>query len=218
MKALFTALAMALLTNTALAGVVSFTFEAGPVTFVETGLVDPEVAGFQDFVLGEAVLVTITVDDSTPDLDPDSQRGEFEDPTGTITLTGADSGASILMGEGVNIQLDSVFEFDVRNIAFGPTLHTFELFDDIDYRAGVPLFSDPDSLVSSMAELTTLVDAQNRFINPNFSLKSWAAVGVLDSFGPFVALEFGPVLPASLPATLVLLMLGSVLIPGMRKV
>lgn len=190
------------------AGLTGFTFDAGPVVFIEPGFVDPEVEEFQNFQLGESVLVTFTIDDATADLDPIDQRGEFEDPNGTITLTGASSGTVISMGQGVNIQLDSVFEFDLRNILFGPTLHVFELFDDTDFLAAQPIVSDPDNLATSIAELQNLLDPEGRFLLPNLARSSTAAVGTKDSLGDFVALAFGPVAPLPTPPAFLLMLFG----------
>ncbi|MCB1865479.1 MAG: hypothetical protein KDG50_08600 [Chromatiales bacterium] len=207
MKRLLSAFLLSCVAPAAVAAPIGFTFNAGPVVFVELGPVDPEVAAFQGFQLGESVLVTFAIDDATPDIDPIDQRGEFEDPTGTITLTGAISGTTIAMRPGVNIQLDSVFEFDLRNILVGPVLHVFELFDDTDFLSVHPILSDPDDLAVSIAELASLLDPQGHFLGLNLALGSTAAVGTLDSLGAFVALEFGPVAwVPSAPAPLLLLL------------
>jgi len=208
MRSAFAALLMAVLTPFAHAGLVGFTFNAGPVTFVENGPVDPEIATFQGFQLGESVLISFTIDDTTADLDAATQRGEFEDPNGYITLIGGTSGTTIEMRQGVNIQLDSVFEFDLRNIAVGPELHVFELFGDTDYLTSVPILSDPDNLATSIAELASLLDADGHFIIPNLSISSTGAVGTEDSIGPFIALEFGPVASVPTPSAFLLLFLG----------
>lgn len=210
MKSLLAAVFLACLTPVAQAGLIGFTFNAGPVLYVEGGPVDPEVAAFQGFQLGESVLITFVIDDTTPDIDPIAQRGEFEDPAGTIILTGSISGTTIEMRQGVNIQLDSVMEFDLRNIAFGPELHVFELFDDTDYLAPVPIMSDPDNLATSIAELASLLDASGRFLLPNLSSSSIGAVGTEDNTVPFpfVALEFGPVAAVPIPSALFLMLLG----------
>ncbi len=206
MKSVIAGLFLSCITSIACAGTIGFTFNAGPVIFVENGFVDPEVEAFQDFQLDESVMVSFSIDDATIDIDPDSQRGEFEDPNGQITLTGSNSGATIEMRKGVNIQLDSVLEFDLRNILVGPELHVFELFDDTDYLASVPIISNPDNLATSIAELAALLDANNHFPHNNLSSSSFGSVGALDSLGPFIALEFGPVAPVpALPAYLLTL-------------
>ena len=219
MKNLFSVLFIILLPTTAFAAPIGFTFDAGPVVFVETRPVDPEVADFQGFQLGESVLISFTIDDATADIDPGDQRGEFEDPSGTITLTGGTSGTTLEMRQGVNIQLDSEFEFDLRNIFVGPVLHVFELFDDTDFLSATPILSDPDDIATSIAELAALLDADNRFIVDNLAFSSRAAVGTEDSEDAFVALAFGPVAPVPSPPTALLILcgLGFLSVPGFKN-
>ncbi len=187
---------------------IGFTFDAGPILFVTGFEVDPEVEIFQSFLPGEHVLVSFTIDSMTPDLARRPQRGEFEDPDGTITLTGATSGTVLEMIGGVNVQLDTVAEFDLRNIETGPSLFEFEPFDDIDYEAVVPIMSDPDDLATSIAELSALVTPSGAFRVPNIALDSVARVGAEDTISPFVAFGFGPVSSIPLPASGVLLLSG----------
>lgn len=196
------------LSTPATAAPIGFTFNAGPVIDISTFFVDEEVSVFQDLILGEDILVTFTIDSLTPDLDGAEQRGEFEDPSGTITLTGATSGTVIEMEPGVNIQLDSEMEFDLRNIADAPPAEgAFQLVDDIDFETDTAFLSDPDDLSTSIAELQALLIGRT-FGGTNTALSSTAAVVFVDSitFPGFAdpAFEFGPVptvvpLPASLP-------------------
>lgn len=214
-RVISTAFALAaLIGGGAAAAPIGFTFDAGPVLFVERSpLLPPGISDVRTFIEGEHVLVTFTIESTTSDDDVEVGSGEFEDPNGTITLTGKQSGTTIAMRNGVNIQLDTVFEFDLRNIQnFPPFPGEFNLFDDIDYEAATPILRNPDDLAGSIAELAALLDGDGRFIPPNTALGS---TGIVDAFalgiGPFPfpdVLEFGPVTNVPLPASALLLLSG----------
>lgn len=199
------------LTSPSAAAPIGFTFNAGPVLDVFPFPVDDDVAVFQDLIIGESILVTFTIDDATLDIDGAEQSGEFEDPLGTTTLTGATSGTVIEMEPGVNIQLDDEMEFDIRSITDGPPAEgAFQLFDDIDFETATPILSDPDNLATSIAELQALLIG-DVFGVENTALDSTGVVLFVDSLtfpgGADFAFEFGPVpstdaavpLPASMP-------------------
>lgn len=208
-----TAVLAGFLAGTAGAAPIGFTFNAGPVIFVERSPFLPAgVANVRNFIEGEDVLVTFTIDDMAIDIDGDGSngRGEFEDPSGSITLVGAISGTTIAMRPGVNIQLDSAFEFDLRNLDTTPPANgEFNLWNDIDYESTTPLVSDPDDLAGSIAELAALLDGDGRFIPPNTALGSTGVVETFDGdFGFFPdILEFGPI-SVPLPASALLLLSG----------
>ncbi|MEM9044291.1 MAG: hypothetical protein AAGC81_06325 [Pseudomonadota bacterium] len=202
------AIVVGLLAQPAHSAPIGFEFNAGELIFVEEFLFDPEVEVILDFIVGEDILVGFTIDDATPDQDAAAGRGEFEDPNGTITLRGASSGTILSLINGVNIQLDDTNEFDLRNIAVGPSLFAFELFDDIDFETDTPIISDPDNLATSIQELSSFIVAGGFFQINNTALDSTARVGSEDSLGTFVALEFGPVASVPLPPAFLLLILG----------
>lgn len=215
------ATALALAPVTAPAVPVGFQFNAGQVENIpnrRSSLADI----FDDFILGEDVLVEVMIDSATPDSDAAEDRGLFLDPLGSLVFTGAVSGATFSTFGGVAIELDSTNEFDVSSFFAGPLPEGgFELFDDIDVGTArhQPLVTDPDNLVSSIDELAIAFatgdlavrntaqasSARIRFRNRRDSLRT--------------SLEFGPVASVPVPAALPLMLgaLGVLLATARRR-
>ena len=197
--------AAALFTTPAQAATIGFEFNAGQLTFIETILFDPEVEIIEGFILGEDILVSFTIDDQTADIDPLPGRAEYEDPFGTISIRGADSGTVLDLINGVNIQLDGPDEFDLRNIETDLGFGEFALTNDIDFGTNVPILSDPEDLAGSIAELAALLDENGVFQISNTAIFSSAEIDAVDSEGEFSALEFGPVTSVPVPPALALM-------------
>jgi hypothetical protein len=101
---------------------VGFTFNAGPVLFVETNLPPGNAQNLADFQLGENVLVEFTVDDGTPAEvdDPGDTSVDYFDPNSQIILRGALSGAEVFLDDGVRVELSDFNEFDFSSFPAGP--------------------------------------------------------------------------------------------------
>ncbi|MEO1495300.1 MAG: hypothetical protein AAFV19_24420, partial [Pseudomonadota bacterium] len=69
----------------AVAAPIGFTFNAGQVTSIASDA-PSDITNFQ---VGEDLLLTFTIESTTPDSDPNVGAGRFYDPLGTITVTGA---------------------------------------------------------------------------------------------------------------------------------
>ena len=148
------------------------TFDVGPITFLDPD--SPETAaGFQ---LGENVLLDFTVDNSVADVEPNIGDGNFDDPNGIITLTGAISGATIDYAGGIEIEIDDDEEFEIESLISDATSTDSPILaGDIDFDTqGTPFFTDPDDLALSLSELQassfnsqSTNDARTEFFNPS---------------------------------------------------
>ena len=121
-KQFMPAVAVALLAGSAIAAPVGFTFNAGPVLFVETNLPPGNAQNLADFQLGENVLVEFTVDDATPAEvdDPGDTSVDYFDPNSQIILRGALSGAEVFLDDGVRVELSDFNESDLSSFPAGP--------------------------------------------------------------------------------------------------
>ena len=207
------------------AAALTFSFNAGPVIFKDDFPDTPEeIAAFD---LGEDVLVTITIDPTAEDLDDDLGRGLFEDEFGDLKITGATTGAMIEMLDiGIGVEIDTAREIDFDTLFLVSDLDPFGLSDlagsDIDIGFAGDVFSDPDTLATSLAEFTALIGPDGNLLTQNTATASTAlldfylpGIGEGEPGGPpvgsgdvFVGLEFGPVQSVPAPAGLPLLMLG----------
>jgi hypothetical protein len=111
-----------------------------------------QAAGFE---LGELLLLYFTVSNSLADVDSAIGDGKFNDPNGTITLTGLTSGATMTYFGGVQIQVDDIEEFEIDTLQDEATaLVTSILEGDIDFNTeGTAFFTNPDSLTAVLADL-----------------------------------------------------------------
>lgn len=214
------AFALVQMSGTASAVPIGFQFNAGQVIDIpnrQSSLADV----FDDFILGEDLLVDFRIESSTPDLDPTLNRGLFLDPLGSLIFTGAVSGATFSTFGGVALELDATNEFDISSFFEGPLPEgEFELFDDIDVTTAEsqPLLTDPDDLVRSITELSesftlTALGIRNRAQSSSGQIGFRNRRDRLRS-----ALEFGPVASVPVPAALPL-MIGAlgVLLVGARR-
>lgn len=216
MRHLFAATAaLTLLAGSAIAAPIGFTFNAGPVLFVEDGDFMPpgNAQNLTDFQEGEDVIIEFTIDDETaPELDGFGDTSiDYFDPAGQIILRGAMSGAEVFLDDGVRVELSNFNEFDLSSFPAGPLeLGDLVLVDDTDYRADVDFLTDPFDLTQSFAELDAILSADGSLL-PNRSVFSTGVVAffVPEEEGGFVvgAMEFGPVAtPIPVPAGLPLLL------------
>ncbi len=211
-----TAMALTMMAGSAIAAPVGFSFNAGPVLFVEDGDFMPpgNAQNLTNFENGEDVIVEFTVDSETPAEidDPGDTSVDYFDPFGQIILRGAMSGAEVFLDDGVRVELSNFNEFDLSSFPAQPLqLGDLVLADDTDYRASTDFLTDPFDLEQSLAELDAILNVDGSIL-PNRSVFSTGVVAffVPDEFdGPFVvdALEFGPVAtPVPAPAGLPLLL------------
>ncbi|MDG1970706.1 MAG: hypothetical protein P8I56_06990, partial [Paracoccaceae bacterium] len=116
-KQFMPAVAVALLAGSAIAAPVGFTFNVGPVLFVETNLPPGNAQNLADFQLGENVLVEFTVDDATPAEvdDPGDTSVDYFDPNSQIILRGALSDAEVFLDDGVRVELSDFNESDLSS-------------------------------------------------------------------------------------------------------
>ena len=152
----------------------------GPAISVAAG--SPEAAaGFQ---IGENILATITIDDTTPDTDA-SNDGKFQDFGGSITLTGETSGASLLYSGGVDFELDSNDELEIDSADQTASSLSLQVIQgDIDIEVSGSFFTDHDDLSQVIKDLLS---------NPFPSIETGTATtqywdGVSEQMG----MEFGP--------------------------
>ena len=208
-----TAMALTMLAGSAIAAPVGFSFNAGPVLFVEEGdfLPPGNAQNLTDFETGEDVIVEFTVDSETPaEIDgPGDTSVDYFDPFGQIILRGAMSGAEVFLDDGVRVELSNFNEFDLSSFPAQPlALGDLVLVDDTDYRANTDFLTDPLDLVQSLAELDAILNVDGSTL-PNRSVFSTGAVAFFvpeGGEGGFVvdAMEFGPVataipVPSGLP-------------------
>lgn len=190
----------------------SLTFNAGPVIFLS-----PDApAEYSGFEIGEDILLTLTIDTTVPDQYSSSISGRYEDALGTIRLVGANSGTTVDLLGGVDLEFDRVDEFDVDDVDTIFTLGSTFLDDDTDLLATIGLVSDPDDLAQILMELQARIGPNFEFFGfENRSPGSSAGVDAIlsrDESGDAVEtriLTFGPV-PATipLPGALPLLLVG----------
>lgn len=218
------------------AAALTFSFNAGPVIFKDDFPDTPQAIA--DFDVGEDVIVSITIDDTAPDLDDAAGRGLFEDETGDLKITGADTGAMIEMLDiGISVEIDSAREIDFDTLFFVSELDPFGLSDfpggDIDVGFEEDVISDPDTLATSLTECASLIAPNGRLRLPNTATGSTAlldfylpALGEGEPGGPpdgsgdvFLGLEFGPVQAVPAPAALPLLLisLGAIAVASRRR-
>lgn len=205
MRLLALAAAAALLAAPVHAAEVTFTLDAGPVTFVN----EDAPGGVSDFVLGEHVLVTVTIDDQTPDRADADDRGEFADSSGTITLTGSISGTAITL-LGVELQARTDGQFDIESISSEPSAdELFVLDNDVDYRAPQNIYDDPNDLASVLADIRALIGENGVLLAPNEASALFAVLEFFDGGDQGVdALAFGPVQAVPLPGALGFMLAG----------
>ncbi|MEO1089073.1 MAG: hypothetical protein AAFX81_00440 [Pseudomonadota bacterium] len=77
-------------------------------------------AEVQAFRLGEDVRLTFELDDGTADDEPELGAGDFEDPLGTLSITGLVSGAVLDFGGGVDFFNPVKGLIEVNVLEFGP--------------------------------------------------------------------------------------------------
>ena len=112
------------------------------------------------------------------------------------------------MTVGVQIEFDSPSEFDLSTYTFLPSAPEGEFFilNDTDFSTAEPFLSNPNTLETSLSELSALLNAQNQFTRDNLSIGSEGAVAALLDEGIFDILEFGPVVGVPEPSSSLLLL------------
>lgn len=201
--------------SSSIAAPVGFTFNAGPVLFVEEADFLPQrnAQNLTDFQEGEDVLVEFFIDDGTlGEFDgPGDDSIDYFDPNGQIILRGAMSGAEVFLDDGVRVELSGFNEFDLSSFPAGPLdPGDLVLADDTDYRADVNFLTNPFDLAQSFAELDAILGVNgSTLLNQSVNSTGVVAYFDIDEEGPFIAdaLEFGPVAtPVPVPAGLPLLL------------
>lgn len=208
------------------AAVVSFTFDAGPVIFRAANNLRPNMSFFSNFIIGESILVTITIDDQSPDLRPINPfAGRYVDRlTGGATITGKTSGTTFDITNGIEIELDRPREIDFTSPPINPANidNTTILFDepnggDIDILARFfnPITFQPNVLTNVIAGFERKLTGAPDFLFDRVQLAqdSTASIVFFNQNGPRTALEFGPVpgrnTPAPVPVPTSVAMMGS---------
>lgn len=207
------AAAFLLSAGAASAAQITFTFNAGPVLYIDDfPLTPPEIT---DFELGEDVLLEWTLDDAVADLeDGISGRGYFVDDEADLIMRGASSGAEIVMTDiGAIIEVDGPDEIDFNTFWLVSPDDPFGFGDDVgsdvDFGFQTNVFSDPDTLSTVLTEFTGLLDGSGRLTVPNTAFDSTAHLAFWE-FDPFTpdpddgqlieyGVVFGPAPPAVVP-------------------
>lgn len=224
MRIVFAA-ALSMLALPAAAAPLVFTYNAGAVLDVAYG--DPFApAAVKDFVLGENVLVTVTIDDATTGVAGGPDSIDYFDAAGTIVLRGATSGAEISTAPGVRLEVSSDDEFDVSSMQPlpGSTVNALDFYvsDDIDYRAPTGFLSDPTDIAAVVADILSITLPSGVLELPNLSQSSTGVVDYADTIDGeapgtpipeadveyWFAMEFGPVVSAPLPGGAALMLSG----------
>ncbi len=218
MKKLFSyCAASALLATGAVAAPVGFGFNAGAVTQID----DVQATGaFAGFVIGEDLFVEFTIDDGTPDTEAADDDANYEDPAGTIKITGLTSNTMIMMNLGVEVEFDDPGEFELESLEENADDTDSGYFldgdADVDTDETPPLVSDPENLAQSISELQALLDAQGVFSGIVNTTTNVAEINFFvprdGEIGPNATLVFGPV-PTN-PAAIPLPAGGALLISG----
>ncbi|MEO0679547.1 MAG: VPLPA-CTERM sorting domain-containing protein [Pseudomonadota bacterium] len=154
--------AVCALTGPAAALPIGFGFNAGEIVRIA-----PEAPSeMQAFLLGEDLFLEFTIDSATLDVD-DGPDSTFEDPLGTIKVTGLTSGAMLEMSPdtGVEIQFDDPNEFELKSLLEDSTPSIpFVLTGDTDFNNdlnavlnGPALSPDIEDLSASIASLQSFV-------------------------------------------------------------
>ena len=101
LRRLSLAAGVALAPVAAIAAPSTFTFNAGPVIDVafEDEFLPLEI---RDFLIGESVIVSVTIDDTTPSQQTSPTELVYYDPLAMITLSGAESGAVVTLAPGAD--------------------------------------------------------------------------------------------------------------------
>jgi len=184
---------------------VGFGFNAGPITAIDPNA-PPQLQAFQ---LGEDLFVRFVIDSEAPDSSA-SPIASYDDPTGTISVMGLTSGATLSMspGAGVEVELDDRNEFELESLvsSASPTI-PFILDRDVDFDNntgdvvnGPFLTDDVDDLAGSIESLSSFVIG-GLFRTPNGTSLD-ASIGYWDfANGRSVArgLDFGPVPTGDVP-------------------
>ncbi len=155
----------------------------GSVTSITSG--SPEEAA--GFLVGEDIQLNFTFDDTTPDNNPDIGAASYQDPNGTLTLTGLTSGSTLSYFGGIDLELDDDQELEIDGIPADATPSiTPALNGDIDLNTqGTPFFSDVDDLSSVFADL---------FANPFPNLSTSASnTAFWDGSASVTGMDIGPV-------------------------
>ncbi|MCR9086685.1 MAG: VPLPA-CTERM sorting domain-containing protein [Rhodobacteraceae bacterium] len=215
------------------AAVVSFTFDAGQVVSKAGPNVRSNMAFFADFLIGETVFVTITVDDETPDRRASPFAGRYVDRvTGGATIRGASSGTGFSVTNGIEIELDQPNEIDftsprprLSDINRSTILFNEPGGGDIDIltRFFVPITLNPNRLPAVIRGFTRKVTPgpDFRFDRVQRARDSLSEVIFFTRNGPRSGLVFGPVpgrqpAPVPVPAGLPLLGGGLIVLAALR--
>jgi len=174
--------------GTANAGLVTLEADVGPITTLHGGS-DEAVAGF---LLGEEIRAAFTFDDATIDSRGQPDGGRFNDPTGTIRLTGKTSGATFLYLGGIEIEVDDEQELEWESLSTSDGYATLGqpnlISGDIDMDTkGTSFFSDPYTLTTVVSDLLASPFPNN--IPPIYDAKTAYWNGVTSVHG----MTFGPV-------------------------
>lgn len=227
------AFSTAFATGPARAAVVSFTFDAGQVVSKVGPNVRPNMAFFSDFLIGETVFVTITIDDRTPDRRPNPFAGRYVDRiTGGATIRGGTSGTEFSVTNGIEIELDDLSEIDFTSPRLRPAQISGStiLFNepdggdiDIQTRFFRPITLNPNNLRAVIRGFTNKLTPvpEYRFDRAQLAQDSLAEIIFFNENGPRTGLVFGPVpgrqpAPIPVPAGLPLLGGGLVLLAALR--
>jgi len=234
-KTMFSALALAVtgFAPAAQAIPLGFSYNAGPLiaavnldpfSFSFDPLAPPEAFAFDP---GEDVFVDVVIDSAATQVVVSLDNVRYQDPFGTITLFGADSGALWNLAPGVDLELSNDNEFDVVSLipGFGELVFALDgyLVDDTDFRSRTPFLTDIFDLTTSVAEIDAAFPGGVTSLD-NLSAPSTGVIAYADliegapqgapllvdeGVAFFFALEFGPVPNAvPLPATLPLMLAG----------
>lgn len=205
--AMLAAASAALFATGASAATVTFSYVAGPVVLIDPAAPSP----LDSFVLGEDILLTVTVDDATADSAASSTRGLFTDVGGTVTVKGLTSGTTVTMNAGVEIEVDDDTEFDLETVPAEPSAAIpFIIDEDVDFEtSGLAIFSDVNDLSVILAEFIALIGPDGRLTVNNAAVDSLGDIEFFNGSSTGTdGILFGPVPPAAvpLPATAPLLL------------
>jgi hypothetical protein len=187
---------------------ITVTFNAGAISNISS---DMSIFDFTQFQLGENLIFTITMDTAVADINGAVGAGRFQDVAGTMVATGSITGTTIVLSNGVEVEVNNLREMDFESSLSEPSLlNPLILDNDIDYTAPFDIFTDPDNLALSL----------NEFLRSSFANQASSSTGEIEFFsgGPngFVGLEFGPAIATPVPATIWLFSCSLGLLGGRR--
>ena len=127
----------------------------------------PEAAA--GFLLGEAVLLQFTFDDTIADTDAAADTGLFIDPNSSVTLVGATSGATQSYFGGLQLSVEDNNALEIVGIPTSATaIDSPVLSGEIELETtGAAFFSDGNNLAAVFADLLA-----NPFPNNAFNIAS----------------------------------------------